>query len=48
MKSVDECTVQQVNEFDGKKLQYTTKEGLDLGDEDEKKNMRSSQPSSSH
>jgi len=26
-------------EFDGKKLKSTTKEGLDLGDEDEKKKL---------
>ena len=38
---VDEYTVQQVKEFDGKKLKSTTKKGLDLGDEDEKKNLRS-------
>ena len=33
---VDESTVQQLKEFDGKKLKSTTKEGLDLSDEDEK------------
>ena len=36
---VDEHTVQQVREFDGKMLKSTTKEGLDLGDEDEKKTL---------
>merc|ERR1712020_846062 len=34
---VDEYAVQQLKEFDGKKLKSTTKEGLDLDDEDEKK-----------
>ena len=34
---VDEHAVQRLKEFDGKKLKSTTKEGLDLGDEDEKK-----------
>ena len=29
--------VQQLKEFDGKKLKSTTKEGLDIEDEDEKK-----------
>merc|ERR1712113_1204675 len=32
---IDEYTVQQLKEFDGKKLKSTTKEGLDLEDEDE-------------
>merc|ERR1719262_1526890 len=36
---VDEYAVQQVKEFDGKKLKSVTKEGLDLDDEDEKKKM---------
>merc|ERR1711963_24877 len=36
---VDEYAVQQLKEFDGKKLKSTTKEGLDIEDEDEKKNM---------
>merc|ERR1719238_329582 len=36
---VDEYAVQQLKEFDGKKLKSTTKEGLDLDDEDEKKKM---------
>ena len=31
--------VQQLEEFDGKKLKFTTKEGLDFGDEDEKKTL---------
>ena len=35
--SVDKHAVQQRTEFDGKNLKSTTKEGLDLGDEDEKK-----------
>merc|ERR1712032_1605548 len=34
---VDEYAVQQLKEFDGKKLRSTTKEGLDIADEDEKK-----------
>merc|ERR1711896_42857 len=34
---IDEYAVQQLKEFDGKKLKSTTKEGLDLEDEDEKK-----------
>merc|ERR1712072_1350655 len=36
---VDEYAVQQLKEFDGKKLKSTTKEGLELDDEDEKKKM---------
>merc|ERR1711985_104439 len=36
---VDEYSVQQMKEFDGKKLKSVTKEGLDLDDEDEKKKM---------
>ena len=36
---VDEHAVQQLKEFDGKKLKSTTKEGLDIGDEDEKKTL---------
>merc|ERR1712173_286763 len=36
---VDEYSVQQLKEFDGKKLKSTTKEGLDIEDEDEKKTM---------
>merc|ERR1719181_1916254 len=36
---VDEYAVQQLKEFDGKKLKSVTKEGLDLDDEDEKKKM---------
>merc|ERR1711982_175082 len=36
---VDEYAVQQLKEFDGKKLKSTTKEGLDIDDEDEKKQM---------
>merc|ERR1711918_241635 len=36
---VDEYAVQQLKEFDGKKLKSTTKEGLDIDDEDEKKNI---------
>merc|ERR1711918_285011 len=34
---VDEYCVQQLKEFDGKKLKSTTKEGLDIDDEDEEK-----------
>merc|ERR1711881_758023 len=36
---VDEYAVQQLKEFDGKKLKCTTKEGLDIEDEDEKKKI---------
>merc|ERR1712070_40949 len=36
---VDEYAVQQLKEFDGKKLKSTTKEGLDVDDEDEKKKL---------
>merc|ERR1711941_158658 len=36
---IDEYSVQQLKEFDGKKLKSTTKEGLDLDDEDEKKRI---------
>merc|ERR1719181_2505619 len=36
---IDEYAVQQLKEFDGKKLKSVTKEGLDLDDEDEKKKM---------
>merc|ERR1719337_388244 len=36
---IDEYAVQQLKEFDGKKLKSTTKEGLDIDDEDEKKKM---------
>ena len=32
---IDEYSVQQLKEFDGKKLKSTTKEGLDIEDEDE-------------
>merc|ERR1712000_170393 len=34
---IDEYGVQQLKEFDGKKLKSTTKEGLDIDDEDKKK-----------
>merc|ERR1719326_2107926 len=34
---VDEYAVQQLKEFEGKKLKSTTKEGLDIADEDDKK-----------
>jgi molecular chaperone HtpG len=34
---IDEYCVQQLKEYDGKKLVSITKEGLELGDEDEKK-----------
>merc|ERR1712207_98691 len=36
---IDEYCVQQLKEFDGKKLKSTTKEGLELDDEDEKKKL---------
>merc|ERR1712166_942593 len=36
---VDEYSVQQLKEFDGKKLKSVTKEGLDICDEDEKKKL---------
>merc|ERR1712029_1060985 len=36
---VDEYAVQQLKEFDGKKLKSVSKEGLDIDDEDEKKKM---------
>merc|ERR1712159_550604 len=36
---IDEYGVQQLKEYDGKKLKSVTKEGLDLDDEDEKKKM---------
>ena len=36
---VDKHAVQQLKEFNGKKLKSTIKEGLDIGDEDEKKTL---------
>merc|ERR1712008_523182 len=39
---IDEYAVQQLKEFDGKKLKSTTKEGLEIDDEDEKKKLKSS------
>merc|ERR1712080_309257 len=36
---IDEYAVQQLKEFDGKKLKSTTKEGLDVDDDDEKKKV---------
>merc|ERR1712179_265080 len=36
---IDEYAVQQLKEFDGKKLKSTTKEGLDIDDDDEKKKL---------
>merc|ERR1712057_46164 len=36
---IDEYAVQQLKEYDGKKLKSTTKEGLDIEDEDEKKKI---------
>merc|ERR1712072_1530788 len=36
---VDEYAVQQLKEFDGKKLKSVTKEGLDIADEDEKEKL---------
>lgn len=37
---VDPIAVQQLTEFDGKKLESTTKEGLKLMTDDEKKKRR--------
>merc|ERR1712098_205536 len=36
---IDEYAVQQLKEFDGKKLKSVTKEGLEIDDEDEKKKV---------
>merc|ERR1711966_176929 len=36
---IDEYGVQQLKEFEGKKLKSTTKEGLEIDDEDEKKKL---------
>merc|ERR1711994_1205054 len=36
---IDEYAVQQLKEFDGKKLESTTKEGLDIEDADEKNEL---------
>ena len=36
---IDEYATQQLKEFDGRKLKSTTKEGLDIDDEDEKKKI---------
>merc|ERR1711907_52914 len=36
---IDEYATQQLKEYDGKKLKSTTKEGLDIEDEDEKKKL---------
>ena len=36
---IDEYAVQQLKEFDGKKRTSTTKEGLDIDDSDDKKNL---------
>ena len=33
---IDECAGQQLKEFDGKKFNSTTKEGLDIDDEADK------------
>eukprot|EP00971_Amphidinium_carterae_P211628 4199176-Amphidinium_carterae.2 len=37
--TLDEYAVQQLKEFDGKKLKSTTKAGLEIDDEDEKKKL---------
>ena len=37
---VDEFAVQQPKEFDGTKLKQTTMEGLDFGDQDERKTLK--------
>lgn len=39
-EAIDEYAIQQMPEFDGKKLQSITKEGLQFGDEDEKVSER--------
>ena len=39
MDPLDENAVQQLKEFDRKKMKSTTKDGLDLGDEDGKKKL---------
>ena len=36
---IDEYAVQQLKEFDGKKLKSCTKEGLDIDDDDEQKKL---------
>ena len=36
---MNEYAVKQLKEFDGKKPKFTMKEGLDFGDEDEKKTL---------
>merc|ERR1712212_672498 len=36
---IDEYSVQQLREYDGKKLKSVTKEGLEVNDEDEKKTI---------
>ena len=36
---IDEYSVQQLKEFDGKKLKKTRKDGLEIDDEDEKKKL---------
>ena len=41
---IDEYATQQLKEFDGKKLKSTTKEGLDIDDEDEKKKPEAKNP----
>ena len=37
---MDEYAVQQLKEFDGKELKSTTKEGLDVDDDEEKNKLR--------
>ena len=45
---VDGYAVQQLKEFDRKKLKSTTKEGFTLGDKDDKKKVRRRKPNPNH